>query len=91
MEPDPVGHRFQSADDSQRMNQVTFKAIGSEEAQLLKSLKVLKESIFNQHLQNYGLCLLQPKVNVTTLKMEGGEHRSSWSSVPGIVTSPSHA
>lgn len=49
MEPDPIGRPFQSADDSQRMSQVTFKAMGSEEAQLLKSPKVLKESIFSQH------------------------------------------
>lgn len=49
MEPDPFGHPFQSTDDSQRMSQVTFKAMGSEEAQLLTSPKVLKENIFNQH------------------------------------------
>lgn len=84
MEPDPIGHPFQRTDDSQRMSQVTFKAMGSEEAQLLTSPKVMKESIFNQHSQNEILCWLRPKVNVTTLLMEGGECRS------GIVTSPSH-
>lgn len=49
MEPDPIGRSFQSTDDSQRMSQVTYKAMGSEEAQLLTSPKVLKENIFNQH------------------------------------------
>lgn len=52
VEPDPIGHPFQSTDDSQRMSQVTLKAMGSEEAQLLTSPKVMKESISNQHTQN---------------------------------------
>lgn len=43
VELDPIGHPFQRTDDSQRMSQVTFKAMGSEEAQLLTSPKVMKE------------------------------------------------
>ena len=44
MEPEQVGRPFQSADDSRRMRQGTFKAMGSEEAQLLKSPEVLNHS-----------------------------------------------
>ena len=44
MEPEQIGHPFQSADDSQRMRQGTFKAMGSEEAPLLKSPEVLNQS-----------------------------------------------
>ena len=39
--PERVGCPFQSADDSQKVRQVTFTHKGSEEAKLLKSLKVL--------------------------------------------------
>lgn len=53
MESDPIGHPFQSTDDSQRMSQVTFKAMGSEEAQLLTSPKVMKESLINIHKTKY--------------------------------------
>lgn len=53
MESDPTGHPFQSTDDSQRMSQVTFKAMGSEEAQLLTSPKVLKVSLINIHKTTY--------------------------------------
>lgn len=53
MESDPIGHPSQSTDDSQRMSQVTFKAMGSEEAQLLTSPKVMKESLINIHKTKY--------------------------------------
>lgn len=49
VEPDPIGHPFQSTDDSQRMSQVTFKAMGSEEAQLVTSPKIIKVSLIYIH------------------------------------------
>lgn len=44
VDPERGGRPFQSADDSQRMRQVTFTSMGSEEAQLLKSPEVLNQS-----------------------------------------------
>ena len=44
MAPEWVGCPFQSADDSQKVRQTTFTAKGSEEAQLLKSPKVLNQT-----------------------------------------------
>ena len=44
MAPERVGYPFQSVDDFQKVRQVTFTAKGSEEAQLLKSPKVLNQT-----------------------------------------------
>lgn len=80
----PVGHPFQSADDSQRMSQVTFKAMGSER--------------FNWKVPRFW----RRVINICkTTYCAGWGQRSMllhcWgrgapvlSSVPGIVTSPSH-
>lgn len=44
MAPERVGCPFQSVDDSQKVRQVTSTAKGSEDAQLLKSPKVLNQT-----------------------------------------------
>lgn len=44
---------FQSAGDSQKMSQVTFTAVGSEEAELLQSPKGLNDINIHGILENH--------------------------------------